>query len=147
MSEKTSLPVRYPKPKILTVDLPVALAEQLRRNGYNVLPGTFGRPYKVEKDDGYLPLIATPSIPNCSEQEIVVVDLAEPEPADKPKGEKLVANGELDWFAKTSLGVIDPRPRKMTWVRADFDRILKSGGAFVLFADFRLFSRTGVRKG
>jgi hypothetical protein len=46
-SAESTLPLRCKKPKILTVDLPISLAKRLRAAGYNVLPGTFGRPYKV----------------------------------------------------------------------------------------------------
>ena len=44
---------------------------------------------------------------------------------------------ELDWWAKCSRGVIDPRPRAMAMVHDEFDRILQNGGAFVVFSDGR----------
>ena len=53
----TAAPVRYKKPKIVTVDLPVSLAERLRNAGYNVRPGTFGRPYRVQRGDGFVPIV------------------------------------------------------------------------------------------
>lgn len=135
-------PVRYKKPKILTLDLPVSLAERLRAAGYNVMPGTLGRPYKVQKGDGYVPVVVKASVPNFAEQEIVVIDLEPPETAEGPEGQKVTSLGELDWFAKASTGVIDPRPRVMTWLQDDSDRILKSGGVFVIFADSRLRQST-----
>jgi hypothetical protein len=63
--------------------------------------------------------------------------MAPPETVEGPEGEKVTSWGEMDWFAKASTGIIDPRPRVMTWLRNDSDRILKSGGVFVLFADAR----------
>ncbi|MGO9110579.1 MAG: hypothetical protein ACLP9L_15255 [Thermoguttaceae bacterium] len=137
-SPESTPPLRYKKPKILTVDLPISLAKRLRAAGYNVLPGTFGRPYKVKKGDGFVPVVVKASVPNYSEQEIVVIDLDPPDTAEAPEGEKVTSLGELDWFAKAGTGVIDPRPRVMAWLCDDSDRILKSGGAFVLFAAARL---------
>jgi hypothetical protein len=134
--------VRYKKPKILTVDLPVSLAQRLRDTGYNVMPGTFGCPYKVKKGDNYFPVIVKASVPNYSEQEIIVVDLTAPETAEGPQDEKHTSLGELDWYAKASSGVIDPRPRAMAWLKEDFDRILVSGGVFVVFAKPRLWQTT-----
>lgn len=72
--------VRYKKPNILTVDLPLSLAERLRAAGYNVLPGTFGRPYRVKKGDGFAPVVEKASVPNYAEQEVVVID---PGPAER----------------------------------------------------------------
>ena len=138
----TPNPVRYKKPKIITLDLPVSLAERLRTAGYNVMPGTLGRPYKVQKGDGFVPVVVKASVPNFSEQEVVVIDLDPPKAADGPEGEKVTPLGELDWFAKASTGVIDPRPRVMTWLKDDSDRILKSGGVFVIFAEARLRQTT-----
>jgi len=129
--------VRYMKPKILTVDLPASLADRLRNAGYNVLPGAFGRPYKVPRGDTFVPVVVKASVPNYSEQELVVIDLTPRDPAEGPEGEKVTSLGEPDWFAKTSTGVIDPRPRMMAWLREDSDRILKTGGVFVIFAEAR----------
>src|SRR5437870_2963562 len=107
--------IRYPKPKILCVDLP-GTPEALKAAGYNVRGGTFGRPYKVEKSDGYTPIVGRPLLPNYAEQEIVIINLEPPETADGPEGEQATSPGELDWYAKASTGVIDPRPRVMTWI-------------------------------
>jgi len=134
-------PLRYKKPRILTIDLPVSLAQRLRGAGYNVLPGTFGRPYKVKKGDDFVPIIAKASVPHYAEQDIVAIDLTPPSLADRPQGEKHTSFGELDWFAKASWGEIDPRPRVMDWLRDDSNRILRSGGAFILFAEPRLHQK------
>jgi hypothetical protein len=133
---------RFSKPKILTVDLPRPVAERLRAAGYNVLPGTFGRPYRVKKDDIFVPVIVKASVPNYGEQEVIVIDLTPPETVEKPEGEKHASMGELDWFVKANVGVIDPRPRTMTWLRDDSDRSLLSGGMFVVFAQPRVRQKT-----
>jgi hypothetical protein len=142
MSEITSTTpalesVRYRKPKIFLVDLPDRLTKSLRALGYNARPGTFGRPYKVEQSDGFVPVLVKVSVPNYTEQEIIVIDLTPPETAAGPEAEKLTSPGELDWYAKASTGVIDPRPYVMTRLRKPSDRILEAGGCFVIFAEER----------
>jgi hypothetical protein len=129
--------VRYEHPRILTIDLPLAVVTQLRADGYNALPGSFGRPYKVKQGDGYVPLVLKASCPAYAEQEIIVIDLTPPGIAEEPEGEKLTSWGELDWWAKASTGIVDPRPRAMRWVHEDSDRILTAGGVFVVFAEPR----------
>jgi hypothetical protein len=130
--------LHYSRPKIMIVDLALEVVERLRAAGYNVLPGKLGRPYKVKKADGFAPVVVKASVPNYAEQDIVVIDLLPPDTADQPEAEKHTSLGELDWYAKVSTGVIDPRPRVMSYLRDDSDRTLQSGGVFVVFADSRL---------
>lgn len=136
MSETSSEP-RFPKPKILLVDLPEGATKRLSSAGFNVRSGTFGRPYKVPKSDNFAPVIVKHQLPNRTEQEVVIIDLRPPKPTDEPEGTKHVSDGELDMFAKASGGWIDPRPRAMLGVSDDWNRILASGGVFVVFAQPR----------
>ena len=126
---------KYPKPKILLLDVASQVEKNLRGAGFNVVSGSFGKPYRVPKSDAVQPVIGKPSLPNYKEKELVIVDLASGKPNDGPVGEKLVPAGTQDWWAKCTYGVIDPRPRTMQWVENDFDRILANGGVFIIFAD------------
>lgn len=128
---------KYQHPKILVIDMAPEISETLRKEGYNVSSGTFGTPYKIEKDSGYQPVVVKASLPNCTEQEIIIVDLVSNDLQSGPSGEKMVPNEELDWWAKCNHGEIDPRPRAMAMVQDRFDRILGNGGAFIIFADER----------
>lgn len=128
---------KYQHPKILLIDTAPEVGETLTKDGYNVSNGTFGTPYKVHKDSGYQPVVVKVALPNFTEQEIVVIDLVSDEPEDGPPGEKMTPTRELDWWAKCSSGVIDPRPRAMAMVRDKFDRILDNGGSFIVFSDTR----------
>lgn len=130
--------VKYPKPKILLIDVEDDAEKVLAAKGYNVASGTFGNPYKVKKADSRQPVIAESKLPNFAEQDIVIVDLKEPSLLTGPKGEKAVSDGEDDWWASCTTGKIDPRPRAMANSASFFDRILEHGGAFVIFADFRV---------
>ena len=76
--EKAEYPVKFLKPKILLVDMPGTCVDVLRRTGYNVTEGTFGKPYLVEASNGFFPVPDDSKLPNCSEQEIVIVN------ADRP---------------------------------------------------------------
>lgn len=129
--------LKFEHPKILLIDLDDVVKATLEKEGYNVAVGTFGTPYKVGKHSGYEPVVVKASLPNYTEQEIIVVDLVPGEPTPDPPAEKSKPMEELDWWAKCSNGVIDPRPRAMAMVHDQFDRILQNGGAFVVFSDGR----------
>jgi len=131
--------IRYHKPKILLIDLPSELTNKMKSAGFNVSAGSFGSPYKVKVSNNYQPVIPNLNLPNFSEQEIIIIDLTAPPILNFPAGKKITFEGEDDWWAKCSLGFIDPRPYVMSWVKESFDRILNNGGAFVIFAQPHLY--------
>jgi len=131
--------IKYQKPKILLIDLPGELTNKMKSAGFNVSAGTFGSPYKVKVSDNYQPVIPNLNLPNFSEQEIIIIDLTVPPILNSPAGKKIKSEGETDWWAKCSLGFIDPRPYVMSWVKESFERILNNGGAFVIFAQPHLY--------
>lgn len=129
---------KYPKPKILLIDLPADCIDSVKSGGFNASSGSFGSPYKVEMKDVFLPLIGEPFLPNFTEQEIIFIDLTPPQTLENPKGEKKTSPGEEDYWTKCSLGIIDPRPKYIIMVRKYFDRIFDNGGMFVIFAQPRI---------
>ena len=126
---------KYDRPKILLIDVGEDARKRLENEGYNVAAGTFGRPYQVQKGAGYAPVIVKPVLPNFTEKEIIAIDLVPPDPTPNQPAEKSMPMEEPDWWAKCSNGFIDPRPRAMAMVREYFDRILESGGVFVIFSE------------
>jgi hypothetical protein len=132
--------LKYPKPKILLIDLPVSAEEALKANGFNVSLGTFGKPYKVQKSSQYQQVIGSGTLPNYTEQEIVVVDIKLGEIASAPDGEPHVPREERDIWAKCDHGYIDPRPRAANFAKDVFNRTYSAGGVFVVFAD----AKTGI---
>ncbi len=136
-SAKAAVTPRYPRLKIMLIDMKDQSEAVLKKEGYNITSGSFGVLYKVEKGDGYVPVIPNFNLPNFTEQEIIVIDLVPAKTLDGPSGEKLVPDGEIDWWAGCGLGLVDPRPRTMEMARSDFERIREHGGAFVIFADSR----------
>ncbi len=128
---------KYQKPKIMLVDIKDDAEVVLKKAGFNVTSGTFGTPYRVQKKDQYLPVIPNGALRDCHEQEVVIIDLFPNEPLDQPAGEKIISEGENDWWAKCSTGLIDPRSRVMAHYKEAFDRILVNGGVFAVFADSR----------
>ncbi len=130
--------LKYPKPKILLIDIQEEAENLLKAAGYNVTIGSFGSSYKVDKRDSFLPIITNEYLPwNLSEQEIVVIDLLHNTLVEEVSGEKHTSPGENDWWASCSKGGIDPRPRSMFSERKSFDRILQHRGVFIIFADIR----------
>lgn len=138
VAEQEEPAMKYPKPKILLVDVEDEAVKALQKAGWNAVSGTFGRPYRVEKGDGFMPVIVNYSLPNYSEQEIIVIDLCKKEIADGPEGEKHVPDGERDLWAKCNRGRIDPRVRAMLNVRDSFDKILQNDGVFIVFAECKI---------
>ncbi|MDP2898010.1 MAG: hypothetical protein Q8Q12_15860 [bacterium] len=138
-SQQPSAPFdpKYAKPKVLLIDLPAAALDLLHRAGFNAFWGTFGSPYKVPLGDLYRRAAVSPSLPSYSEQEIIMIDLTPPTTIGPPQEEHRTHETEFDWWGKCSRGEIDPRPAIMREVRDDFDRILRHGGLFVVFAQPR----------
>jgi hypothetical protein len=127
---------KYEKPKILLVDIN-EVEPALKAEGYAIESGTFGAPYRVKREDKFVPLISEFDLPNHTEQEIVVVDLVPSKILDAPTGEKHTSEGTPDWWVSCSQGIVDPRPRAMVAAYEDFDNILSHGGIFIIFATHR----------
>ena len=138
LAQEEPVTPKYPNPTTLLIDIKDDTHDVLKDAGFNVSFGTFGVPYRVPKQDGYLPVVPNHEIPDCEEKEIIVVDLAPDNALDGPVGEKVVSEGENDWWAKCSRGFIDPRPRAMVGFMKTFDKILQYGGVFVIFAAPRI---------
>jgi hypothetical protein len=150
-STAKSLPVvKYQRPKVLLIDVGEDQERTLKNEGYNVVTGSFGRPYRVPKSSEYHPVTVQAKLPNYTEQEIIIIDVFPDEPTAVSLGEKVAPLEELDCWAKCSTGVIDPRPRAMAMVKEQFDRILEAGGCFIIFSDMRkkpnfVWARSGYR--
>jgi CBS domain-containing protein len=130
--------IRYPKPKILVLDLPPLASAKLRSKGFNVNEGTLGKPYKVARNSGYEALICKSNVPNHTEQEIVIVDLGYGKLDSGPQAGKHRPEGEPDLWGKCDQGFLDPRVRISRELRPSLDRIHSSGGVFVVFADAKI---------
>ncbi|MBV8610222.1 MAG: hypothetical protein JO034_22525, partial [Singulisphaera sp.] len=122
------------KPRILLVDLPEQARVRLQAAGLNVLTGTFGYPYEVKPSKNFVPVIQNHNLPAFSEQEIVVIDLTDPEPRGGPH------RGLPDSLEPPLYSLRGPRtsanPRPLSaWLVAKLgDRILEHSGLFIVFA-------------
>jgi hypothetical protein len=125
---------RFPRPKILVIDAP-DVTPVLQQRGYAAVSGSFGQPVVVPPTAGYQPLNPTADLPGYTEQEIVVADLAGPDPQE-PVGRSAEppAPGVRSLWVPTASGLVDPRPAAMLGVRDAMDRIYSHGGVFILFA-------------
>jgi hypothetical protein len=138
---------KYPKPKILLLDMPVSASTVLSSKGFNVSCGTLGKPYKVRKSSGFEPLIVKKEVPNHTEQEIIVVDLGYGDLGPSPQGEKHRPDDEIDLWGKCDRGFLDPRVRTAVELQRSFDRIHSNGGVFIVFADKKTEIEVQLAKG
>ncbi len=129
---------KYLKPKILLVDLPGDGAAPLERDSFNVKCGTFGKPYAVEANDCFVPVIPNDELPNINEQEVVFVDLTKPAMDSHPRGEKTTSPGEPDVWAKCRSTSVDPRPFSMAEASDRLNRMVFNGGIMVVFGQPRV---------
>jgi hypothetical protein len=129
---------RYPKPKVLLIDVRDDSETILKAAGYNVHSGTFGMPYSVPKSNSYQVVPRTFKIPNYAEQEIIVIDLAADGPLNPAPPTEEAVEGDFDYWAKCNHGIVDPRPIAAKIYRPSFDTIHRHGGVFIIFADYNV---------
>lgn len=130
---------KYPHPKILLMDVPEEVEQTLQRAGYTVETGTFGRPIQVLRDPQLLAVPRGEMPSNAMEQEIVIVDCANPTVPTSTSEIPEADEGEMRIWQSGANGVINPRPVAMNALRIQaFDRILEHGGIFIVFLDDRL---------
>jgi hypothetical protein len=129
MDEQNDL--KYKKPKIMLIDLEDHVFNSIKSAGFNVFRGTFGSPYGVRISDSIEPVAIDFSLPNIGEQDVLIVDLKEPELIEKPTVE--ISAGTEHWYAKCNTGKIDPRPIAMQLVKKYFDRIYENEGIIIVF--------------
>jgi hypothetical protein len=55
---------KYPRPKILLIDMKDETESVLKAEGYDVVAGSFGVPYRVPKEDKLFPVIINGSLPS-----------------------------------------------------------------------------------
>lgn len=127
--------LKYKKPKIIIIDMPESLVDSIRSNGYNVVSGTFGTPYKVSLSDNFLPVTRDASLPNLEEQEIICIDLSSPETSNESLALSITAETKT-FYARCDQGKIDPRPISALLSRQAMDTIFENGGIFIIFASF-----------
>ncbi len=125
--------VKYPKPKILIIDVEPRCAEVLKHAGYNVSIGSFGIPYKVKKSNRLHYVSQTSmNLPNIEEQEIIILNMLPPNSLDSPPDENPGEGIKVSWQTCTE-GLIDPRPLNSLTIQDIFDKIYKHGGIFIVF--------------
>ena len=90
----------------------------IREGGYTVVDGTFCEPRTVDRDPtSYQHVEPKARLPNYTEQEIIVADLAQPEAKDPVNTDIGSPPAEDSIWASCESGVIDPRPRVMQMVQ------------------------------
>jgi hypothetical protein len=130
--------VRFPKPKILLIDLPPNSEKDLIAAGYNATTGTWGHPYPARNPNTTSPVRGTHSLPNYNEQEVIVCSLADIDKSE-PSGKA------LDVFMIGSTHHV--RPAVMRQFGNETSRILGHGGIIVLLTAPRTKHRYSLTDG
>lgn len=128
---KEAKPIR-PRPQVMLIDLDNEAGDVLKAAGYNVTVGSFGTPYKVARGSGLTVVKHSHQLTGYTEQDIVIVDTARPDAVSNTEPGESV-RGILQLWASHESGEIDPRPLAMSLVKEKLDRILESGGVFIVF--------------
>ncbi|WP_434687658.1 hypothetical protein [Pseudanabaena minima] len=129
--------LKYQYPKILLVDMHEDSTKDLEKLGYNVSPASLGNPYMVTKVNRFFPLENNLQVPqDYKEQDIVVIDMCyEPKHNNYQVIAEEIGGGIDKWWINHSQGYVNPRPLCSRSIQFDFDRILTTGGVFIIFAD------------
>lgn len=128
---------KYQHPKILLIDMAEDAAQVLEAKGYNISVGSFGDPYKVKQKNDLFPLCSSFSLPDdYKEQEIIVIDMCyDFNYASTKDNIKEPEEGIDELWVDHRRDFVNPRPFWSHFAKLDFDRILNTGGVFIIFAD------------
>ncbi len=144
---------KYKKPKILLVDLGDSVHKRLESMGLNVRKGTFGRPYAVgpQQCREFRVVYPNATLPNMHEQEIVIIDLTEPEPDSSLIDIQEMSPPDVGFCVGPSVHIVNPRGIAMFQVESLVERMLNASGVLVVFLQpprsetFRLYSFDTLR--
>lgn len=128
-------PIQYPKPKIILIDLDEETELKLKGKGFNIITGSFGKPYKVDKKDDYDFIYSDYQLPDLREQEIIIIDQSSKDFLESYPESKITRDGDSDIRVRLIDGLVDPRPICMFLNSDNFSTIWKHGGIFIVFAD------------
>ena len=130
--------LKYQHPKILLIDMAEDAAKLLETKGYNVSVGSLGSQYKVKQKNVFFPLCRESSLPhNSQEQEIIILDMCyDLNHASIKENIEEPPDGIDEWWVQHRRGYVNEKPLVSSLrVKQDFDRILNTGGVFVIFAN------------
>ena len=122
----------FSKPKILLIDLSDDIIKKIQEDGFNVMSASFGKNVSIKKFDGYNSISPNDFPQYYTEREIIIINLINNFEENQPN--HLSTNKSSFWINQKN-GIISNRPLTMARYKKNFDRILNSGGIFVIFAD------------
>ena len=129
--------IKYEKPRILLLDMDEDTAQLLSSAGFRIETGSCGAPYKVHNPHHYLttPICLNHDTPNnIHEMDMVILDLTQPEIADKSSEHPLITETGIRHVVDIqNRDVIDPRPTYFWIIQPFLDTIIDNGGFFIIF--------------
>lgn len=127
-----SLSPKFPKPRVMLIDIDQHTDQCLRDAGFNVTTATFGSPRQVERSDNLYPVDHSwADLPGHEEQEILMINTAMPKYVEGGIAKR--ADGVEMLWQTAEQGEIDARPLVSFRIRDTFDTILQHGGLAVVF--------------
>lgn len=144
MKKKEEKVEKREHPKVVMLDMAKDCVEVLEKKGYAVSTGSLGRPYKIEKTSSYVPFRLNHALPNYREQDILVVDFGKQPIQPKATGEENAARGATEFYAKGTLGIIDPRTRVAFGIGEELTKAFEFGMAVIIFIDSEIGHQTIV---
>lgn len=126
---------QFSKPKIFMVDIPQSDCLTIGEKWLDVSYGSLGQVFKVRKGSGWQKLVECHTIHGHEEADIVVIDLSLRGFSKDPAPESLIPDEHRDIWAKLDYGYLDPRFLGSVRLQEDLDRVVRSGGICVIFAD------------
>lgn len=122
------------QPKIFLIDTDERIHKELQKNWATINTGTLGRSYKVPSSSSWRAVIQNKALSKFEESDVIIIDLSLNNLLDNAKGEKHTPDEEVDLWAKCDKGWIDARARTALSAKEDFNRIVRNGGAVIIFA-------------
>jgi hypothetical protein len=103
--------------------------------GLNVRKGTFGRPYAVgpQQNREFRVVYPNATLPNMHEQEIVLIDLTEPEPDSSSIDIQEMSSPDVGFCVSPSVHIVNPRGITMLQVECLVERMFNASGVLVVF--------------
>lgn len=126
---------KFSKPKIYMIDIPQPDRLVIEEKWLDVKHGSLGKVFEVVKSPQWQKITPCFVINDHEESDIVIIDLSVKELSKKSPPTSLIPEHHEDMWAKLDHGHLDSRLLGSIKLQEDLDRIVKSGGICVVFAD------------
>ena len=79
MKKNNNNEIEYESPEILMIDFENSVVDNLKKDGFNIETGTFGKKYKILENNVRKVCITNENIPNIIEKDVIIIDMKQHE--------------------------------------------------------------------